>query len=62
MQVIMEELHRNLAIAMACVFVTTFILIANIYACMMVLLCVILTLVSSFILIKSKRSNLLISY
>nr|SVE93817.1 EOG090X0BEK [Scapholeberis mucronata] len=44
-EVIMEELYRNLAIAMACVFVTTFILIANIYACLMVLLCVILTLV-----------------
>jgi hypothetical protein len=44
-QVIMEELYRNLAIAMVCVFVTTFILIANLFACLLVLLCVVLTLV-----------------
>nr|SVE90710.1 EOG090X0BEK [Daphnia sinensis] len=43
--VIMEELYRNLAIAMVCVFVTTFILIANLFACVLVLLCVVLTLV-----------------
>jgi hypothetical protein len=41
----MEELYRNLAIAMVCVFVTTFILIANLFACLLVLLCVVLTLV-----------------
>ena len=41
----MEELYRNLAIAMVCVFVTTFILIANMFACVLVLLCVVLTLV-----------------
>lgn len=45
-QVIMEELYRNLAIAMVCVFITTFILIANLFACLLVLLCVILTLVN----------------
>jgi len=44
-EVIMEELYRNLIIAMICVFVTTFLLIANIYACFLVLLCVTLTLV-----------------
>nr|SVE70620.1 EOG090X0BEK [Daphnia similis]SVE71247.1 EOG090X0BEK [Daphnia similis]SVE72505.1 EOG090X0BEK [Daphnia similis] len=43
--VIMEELYRNLAIAMVCVFITTFILIANLFACILVLLCVVLTLV-----------------
>lgn len=42
----MAELYRNLAIAMACVFITTFLLIANMLACSLVLLCVILTLVS----------------
>ncbi|XP_046631548.1 uncharacterized protein LOC124311207 [Daphnia pulicaria] len=44
-EVIMEELYRNLAIAMVCVFVTTFILIANLFACLLVLLCVVLTLI-----------------
>nr|SVE79688.1 EOG090X0BEK [Daphnia magna] len=44
-EVIMEELYRNLAIAMVCVFITTFILIANLFACVLVLLCVVLTLV-----------------
>lgn len=42
----MEELHRNLIIAMGCVFVTTFVLIANLFACLLVLFCVVLTLVS----------------
>ena len=42
----MEELYRNLAIAMLCVFVTIMVLIANVYSCLLVLLCVFLTLVS----------------
>ena len=42
----MEELYRNLAIAMLCVFVTILVLIANVYSCLLVLLCVFLTLVS----------------
>lgn len=42
----MDELHRNLVLAMGCVFVTTFLLIANLFACLLVLLCVVLTLVS----------------
>lgn len=42
----MEELYRNLIVAMACVFLTTFVLIANMFACSLVLLCVVLTLVS----------------
>jgi hypothetical protein len=57
LQVIMEELYRNLAIAMVCVFVTTFILIANMFACVLVLLCVVLTLVKST-LIKSYLFNM----
>lgn len=52
-QVIMEELYRNLAIAMVCVFVTTFILIANLFACLLVLLCVVLTLVKNEFLVGS---------
>ena len=52
----MEELYRNLAIAMACVFVTTFLLIANLFACCLVLLCVILTLVKLKQLFPPKSS------
>jgi len=44
-EVIMEELYRNLSIAMICVFLTTFVLIANVFACTLVLVCVVLTLV-----------------
>jgi hypothetical protein len=46
-QVIAVELVRNLCLAMACVFCTTFLLIANFTACLLVLGCVVLTLVNS---------------
>ena len=40
-----KELWRNLGLAMACVAVITLILLADLPICLMVLLCVILTLV-----------------
>ena len=45
-EVIGFELWRNLGLALVCVFVITLMLLANIPICMMVLLCVALTLVS----------------
>ncbi len=44
-QVIGWELHRNLIIAIVCVFVTTFLLIANFTSCLLVLITVLLNLV-----------------
>ncbi|XP_059488991.1 protein patched homolog 2-like [Neocloeon triangulifer] len=44
-EVIAEELLRNLSCAMVCVFFTTLLLIVDIKACLLVLLCVVLTLI-----------------
>ena len=45
-EIIGFELWRNLGLALVCVLVITLTLLANIPICMMVLLCVSLTLVS----------------
>ena len=45
-QVIRNELYRNLGLAFLCVFVVTLLLIANIWTCLLVGSCVVLTLVS----------------
>lgn len=45
-QVIDSELYRNLGISMACVFVTTLFLLADILGSVQVMLCVLMTLVS----------------
>ena len=45
-QVIMEELYRNLGLAFVCIFVTTLLLLSNFCACLQVLICVVLTLVN----------------
>jgi Niemann-Pick C1 protein len=47
-RVITFELLRNLALAMACVFVITLIMLVNIKLCLLVLLTVVLTLVDIF--------------
>jgi hypothetical protein len=44
-EIIGFELWRNLGLAMLCVFVVTFVLLVNFPICLMVLICVILTLV-----------------
>ncbi len=44
-EIITAELYRNMGLAMLCVFFTTLVLIANFKTCVMVLLCVVLTLV-----------------
>ncbi|TRY73596.1 hypothetical protein TCAL_03344, partial [Tigriopus californicus] len=44
-QVIESELYRNLGVSMLCIFVTTLILLANIQASILVMLCVVMTLV-----------------
>ena len=44
-EIIGFELWRNIGLAMACVFVVTLILLANLPICLMVLLSVVLTLV-----------------
>lgn len=44
---ITKELLRNLGIALACVFLTTLLLLANFLGSVMVLLCVAITLVST---------------
>ncbi|CAB3372453.1 Hypothetical predicted protein [Cloeon dipterum] len=44
-EVIDAEMYRNLALAMFCVMISTFILIANVRTCLLVLLCVVLTLI-----------------
>ena len=38
-------MYRNLGLAMFCVMISTFILIANVRTCLLVLLCVVLTLI-----------------
>ncbi|KAF4532825.1 hypothetical protein B566_EDAN002676 [Ephemera danica] len=43
--IIDHEMYRNLALAMLCVMITTFLLIANVQICLMVLICVVLTLI-----------------
>lgn len=55
--VIAEELTRNMILAAVAVFVMTLLLIASISTCLMVLLCVVLTLVSGCIgfLISQRR-------
>ena len=45
-QVIRNELYRNLGLAFLCVFLMTLFLIANLWTCILVGLCVIMTLVS----------------
>ena len=45
-QVIETEFWRNMLISLLCVFITTVLLIQNIPACIMVLVCVVLTLVN----------------
>ena len=44
-EVITRELVRNLGIALACVFITTLLLLANFLGSVIVLLCVAVTLV-----------------
>ena len=44
-EVITKELFRNLGIALACVFLTTLFLLANLLGSLIVLLCVAITLV-----------------
>ncbi|XP_013382604.1 protein patched homolog 1 [Lingula anatina] len=44
-KVIQIELYRNIGLAFACVFLVTLILIANIWTCILVLTCVVMTLV-----------------
>ena len=46
-EVITRELLRNLGIALACVFATTLLLLANLLGSVIVLVCVAVTLVSS---------------
>ena len=46
---ITKELVRNLGIALACVFLTTLLLLANFLGSVMVLLCVAITLVSPIV-------------
>ena len=54
MQVIQEELYRNLGLACLCVFIVTLVLIAHIGTSILVFLCVIFTLVrAAFIATKS---------
>ena len=46
MQVISEELYRNILLATVCVFATTWLLLFNLTASLLVLGCVVLTLVN----------------
>ena len=55
-EVITKELFRNLGIALACVFVTTLILLANLLGSIIVLLCVAITLVI-YTMIKDSIPN-----
>lgn len=45
-QVITEELYRNMLLAFACIFATTLFLLWNFVCCVMVLLSVVLTVVN----------------
>ena len=47
-QVLKEELYRNLALAAACVFVVTLLLIANLWTSILVFTCVAFTVVSNW--------------
>ncbi len=51
-QVIRNELFRNLGLAFLCVFIVTLLLIANIWTCLLVGSCVVLTLVRQAILLN----------
>lgn len=44
-EVIAEELYRNLALAIVCIFLTTVFLLANVTASLLVLLCVVMSLI-----------------
>ena len=50
-EVITRELLRNLGIALACVFITTLLLLANFLGSVIVLVCVAVTLVGKYFLI-----------
>ncbi|CAG0890355.1 unnamed protein product [Cyprideis torosa] len=45
-EIIQEELYRNIGLAMVCVFVVTLGLLGNIWTCLIVLSCVVMTLIS----------------
>lgn len=49
-EVITRELLRNLGIALACVFITTLLLLANFLGSVIVLVCVAVTLVGRYLL------------
>ena len=49
-EVITRELLRNLGIALACVFITTLLLLANFLGSVIVLICVAVTLVGRYLL------------
>ena len=69
-EVIEGEFWRNMGISLLCVFITTVVLIQNIPACIMVLVCVVFTLVSWIIIdnliilsnLSNPRSMLEVSY
>ena len=46
LQIIMEELYRNILLAFACIFVTTLLMLSSLIACLQVLLAVVLTLLN----------------
>ena len=57
-EVITRELLRNLGIALACVFVTTLLLLANFLGSVIVLVCVAVTLVRRYFSYMSRPSCL----
>lgn len=44
--IIQKELYTNIGLAFAAVFVVTLLLVANLWACILVCVCVVVTLVS----------------
>ena len=46
LQIIMDELYRNILLAFACIFVTTLLMLSSLIACLQVLLAVVLTLLN----------------
>ena len=46
LQIIMDELYRNIMLAFACIFVTTLLMLSSLVACLQVLLAVVLTLLN----------------
>ena len=44
LQIIMDELYRNIFLAFACIFATTLLMLSSLIACLQVLLAVVLTL------------------